>query len=83
MDARSHLKNLRAELKERGWHAEINAGTLGPVLRVTNPEVPTLNDEIACRDDVFRHAWGQGIGPVTEVVGVADRIMHVLRKVGS
>ncbi|GAA2629475.1 hypothetical protein SMC26_35400 [Actinomadura fulvescens] len=40
-----------------------------------------LNDEISCRNETFQWAWGQGIGPVTGVTDVADRIQYVLREV--
>jgi hypothetical protein len=83
MDVTAHLEDLRAELTGRGWKAEIRRTSSRAVLRVRNPAQPKLNDEIVCDGEAFRWAWGQGIGPVAEVGGVADRIQYVLREIGA
>lgn len=81
--ATEHLENLAGELKARGWVAETRSLRGRMILYVQNPAVAKLNDTIACEGEVFRYTWGQGLGPVTEVVRVADRIQYVLRQVGS
>lgn len=83
MDDNAHLNTLRAVLVERGWTAEVRPARGRTVLHVQHPEIPRLNDDIACQDGTFRWAWGQGIGSAAEMSEVADRIQHVLRGVGS
>jgi hypothetical protein len=81
IDVQAHLERLGAELADRGWNATIGLQDGGPVLLVRNPNVADLNEQILCSGEAFRWTWGQGIGPITEVPGVAARIMHVLREV--
>ncbi|GAA3979948.1 hypothetical protein GCM10023085_72770 [Actinomadura viridis] len=81
MDDRDHLERLRTVLVQRGWKAEIRPGRGRELLYVTNPAARQLNDTIACERGRFRWAWGQGIEPADDVIGVADRIQHVLREV--
>ncbi|MFF5265405.1 hypothetical protein ACFY4C_41535 [Actinomadura viridis] len=81
MDDRAHLERLRTILVKRDWKAEIRPGRCRDLLYVVNPAAHQLNDTIACEGEKFRWAWGQGIGPVDEVIEVADRIQHVLREV--
>jgi hypothetical protein len=80
-NATTYLQQLAVELATRGWTAELRGAR--PVLRVCNPTVPGLRDDIVCAEgtDGWAFSWAKGssIGPVTEVGGVADRIMHVLR----
>ncbi|MEU6034520.1 hypothetical protein ABZ801_03860 [Actinomadura sp. NPDC047616] len=83
MDVMAHLENLRAELVRREWKAEIRRSPDRDVLRVRNPAHSRLTDDIVCDGEVFRWPWGQGIGPVGEVTGVAERVMYVLREVGE
>ncbi|MGH3389104.1 MAG: hypothetical protein ACRDOO_09530 [Actinomadura sp.] len=80
-DARAHLERLSAELTDRGWHADVVVDDGRPTLAVGNPRVKDLNDRVAYSSEAFRWTWGQGIGPVTDIPGVADRIVHVLREV--
>jgi hypothetical protein len=80
-DARTQLERLGAELAERGWNVEVGQDGTQPVLSVRNPNVADLNELIMCSGEAFRWTWGQGIGSITEVPGVATRIMHVLREV--
>ncbi|GLZ13695.1 hypothetical protein Acsp04_39300 [Actinomadura sp. NBRC 104425] len=82
-DAMAHLEELRHELISRGWKADIRRTDRRVALRVSNPEQPRLNDDIVCDGEVFRWPWGQGIGAVGEVAGVAERVMYVLREVGE
>jgi hypothetical protein len=77
------LERLRDELIRREWKAELRQTARGTVLRVRHPSQPSMNDEIVCDGEAFRWAWGQGIGPVAEVGGVADRIQYVLREIGA
>ncbi|WP_378063882.1 hypothetical protein [Actinomadura yumaensis] len=83
MDAIRHLGNLRSELIGRKWRAEIRTRPNGDVLHVQNPAFARMDGEIVCKDDAFHWVWGPVIGPVTAVTGVADRIVYVLREVGS
>ncbi|MFC4056472.1 hypothetical protein ACFOY4_42880 [Actinomadura syzygii] len=71
------LEGLAEELNRRGWRASLK----GDVLTVTNPSVPRLNDRVSCDGADFRWAWGQAIGPVTDIRDAADRIVYVLREV--
>ncbi|TDC65481.1 hypothetical protein E1200_18350 [Actinomadura sp. GC306] len=77
MDTIYALGRLAAELDSRGWRTTLRDDRL----TVANPAAPRLNDSITSDGRVFRWAWGQGIGPVDEVPGAADRIVHVLRSV--
>lgn len=80
----AHLERLAAELNQRGWPATVRTGTSGrQVLHVRNPNAPGLNDDVVCDDHAYRWVWGQGIGPLTEAPGVAEKIQYVLREVGS
>lgn len=83
MDATRHLGNLRSELTDRRWRAEIRTRPAGDVLHVQNPAVAGMNGEIVCNDDAFQWAWGPVIGPVTAVTSVADHIVYTLREVES
>ncbi|XRQ15049.1 hypothetical protein ACN3XK_30455 [Actinomadura welshii] len=77
MDTIHALGRLAAELDARGWRTALRDDRL----TVANPAAPCLNDSITCDGRVFRWTWGQGIGPVDEVSGAADRIVGVLRSV--
>ncbi|GHH67959.1 hypothetical protein GCM10017673_15820 [Streptosporangium violaceochromogenes] len=81
VDALPHLERLRAELAGRRWTAEVRDGGERPVLRVRNPAEPGMCDQVVCQGEVFRWAGGGPIGPITDIVGVADRITFVLREV--
>lgn len=83
MDATAHLEALRDELTRRAWNAEVRRTSSRVVLHVSNPNIPALDDKITCDGNVFCWAWGRDIGPVTGVPGVADRIVYVLREVGT
>ncbi|MBC6469346.1 hypothetical protein [Actinomadura alba] len=82
-DARAHLERLGAELADHGWTAEVGEDGSRSVLSVCNPNIADLNEVIVCSGETFRWTWGQGIGPATEVTGVATRIMYVLREVAE
>lgn len=85
-DARTYLQRLADELTRRKWKVWVGSGTK-TTLRVENPDVPALHETIHCRsvNDGWSYCWPwrEPIGPVDEVTGVADRIQHVLREVGS
>ncbi|MFC5748583.1 hypothetical protein [Actinomadura rugatobispora] len=82
MDDIAHLNKLHEEFVARGWPAEARTARSRTVLHVTNPDDPALNDTFVVKNGVVRFAWGQGVGPVTELSAVADRIQDVLRGVG-
>lgn len=86
-DARTYLQRLAEELTERQWTANLGRASGEPVLKVVNPAAPELGESVVCRgsdgDYTFCWSWSQTIGPVAGVTGVADRIQHVLRGVGS
>ncbi|WP_131735870.1 hypothetical protein [Actinomadura roseirufa] len=80
-DTAAHLERLAGELRDRGWHVTVRTVQgRRPALHVRNPRAPRLNDEVVADDAAFRWTWGQGIGPLTETPGVADRIQYVLRE---
>jgi hypothetical protein len=77
-EATQALQNLRDELAGRGWKTRL----AGDALYVRNPACD-LNDTITCESGTFRYSWGQGIGPVDDVPGAAERIMYVLQAVAE
>jgi hypothetical protein len=79
-NATTYLQQLAAELLHHGWLTDL---VLRPVLRVSNPAEPDLSDDIACAEGTFCWDGGQEIGPVAEVSGAADHVMHVLRVVNA
>ncbi|WP_143227408.1 hypothetical protein [Actinomadura mexicana] len=75
METTNALRCLADELDARGWRTVLRAGTL----TVANPDAPRLADAITCDGCAFWWTWGQEAGPADDIVGVADRIVHVLR----
>ncbi|MGP3917708.1 hypothetical protein [Nonomuraea sp. 10N515B] len=83
ISAREQLDLLRAELESRGWLADHRGTDARPFLHVRNPADAGFNDSIAHIGERYHWVWGPEIGPADDVQAVADRILHVLRVVGS
>lgn len=77
------LEQLLAELANRGWDADLTGTRERPYIRVRNPNDPKLNGMVTCLGGNYRWTWGPVLGPVDDVAGVADRIVHVLREVSK
>ncbi|MEV7005579.1 hypothetical protein [Streptosporangium sp. NPDC051022] len=82
-DATSHLERLRAALLAQGWTAEFRHTGGNPLLHVQNPADPAMTDQVTCRDEIFRWVWGGFVGSVADTTRAAERIMFVLREIGS
>jgi len=81
--ARQRLDRLRSELAQRGWKADHHGTDARPLLHVRNPLDLSLNEAVAVVGGRFRWIWGPDLGHVDDVPAVADRIVHVLRLVGT
>ncbi|MEV5411004.1 hypothetical protein AB0K60_19435 [Thermopolyspora sp. NPDC052614] len=79
----AYLERLRLEILKRGWAARLCESGVGLTLHVRNPNESALTETIGCEDGRFLWSWGQAIGLVSDVTGVADRILHVLRDVSE
>ena len=83
ISARQHLDRLRTELEQRGWKA-VHHGTDGrPLLHVLNPLDLNLNETVTVVAGRFSWNWGPDLGHVDDVRAITDRIVHVLRLVGT
>ncbi|MFI9558908.1 hypothetical protein [Nonomuraea endophytica] len=79
-DARQRLERLREELAASGWHCELANSPDPPTLRVSNPRVPAMADEIVYTNG-YCWAWGPHIGHNPQ--DVAQVVRHVLREVSG
>lgn len=80
----ARLELLRVELASRGWESQLAGSKQKPRLEIANPAVvPTLNAAVMVHGDHYRWSWGLVVGPINDVSSAADRIMHVLRDIGS
>ncbi|MFI6502350.1 hypothetical protein [Nonomuraea typhae] len=81
MEAWQRLEQLRDDLTGSGWPCNLAGTRDQPVLRVRNPWVPVMEDEIVYTGDTFCWAWGPKIGDNAQ--DVAQVIRHVLREVSG
>ena len=82
----THLEQLAAVLKERGFSTRLVGQISKPYLNVANGDTPSLNERVQCEvaDDgswSFWWPWKQPIGPVDDLEMVVEKIAAVLRSV--
>ena len=87
-DGVRHLERLAERLRREGWYARVivSSGGTGSV-RVVNPAVPPLNDDVTIGPDRaglwwFRWSFGTRIAHVGNLDIAAARIIQVLGRPG-
>jgi hypothetical protein len=83
-DTTANLDSLGAELRERGFEAQlVTAADRPPWLAVRNPLAVAMAEDVMAQGGWFWWPWADRIAPADDVPAAAARVATVLRGGGS